>query len=114
MPSDKFVAKYIRQLEKQLQQQRADLKTLRQDLEFYRGKVERLEVSLMQNAPAMQSYASRTEQKPRIGQELEQTPQRLPFRELQRRWGAMNESDQAKALEQGWNVEMEESHAGSS
>ncbi|MBA0088349.1 MAG: hypothetical protein HRJ53_25470 [Acidobacteria bacterium Pan2503] len=108
--------KYVQLLEFDLAQSIEREKQLRADLEFYRGKVERLEVSLMANPPAMQSYATRTDQKPRLVEhgELTGVGARLPFRELQRRWGAMNETDQEKAMTNGWIVEKEAVHEGSS
>lgn len=109
--------KYVGLLERELEYLRNQLALARSDIEFYRGKVERLELSIMSNAnvPAQQSYAERSEPVNRQRFNLSPaTPPKIPFRDLKMRWAAMSEKEQEKAIEDGWNVDAkkEESNAG--
>lgn len=118
MKPEKYLDRYIRLLEKQLAQLRADLKTLRQDLEFYRGKVERLELAIASSSPipAQAEYAARSERKPPALSSAELSKiigTHLPFRELARKWNTLSAEDQDKAVKDGWTVE-EEDNAGRS
>jgi hypothetical protein len=93
------------------------LSEARQDIEFYRGKVERLELALMSNPPAQQAYVETqavqrsVDAKPR--QTKPQVPPRIPFSDLKRQWMTMTAEDQEKAMKDGWDVEKkEETNAG--
>jgi hypothetical protein len=90
---------------------------LRADVEFYRAKVERLELALNANPAAQAEYAERT--KVPVSSATTSTnieiPRRVPFRELQRRWMSLSEAEQNMAIESGsWDAEpkKEETHAG--
>jgi hypothetical protein len=120
----KAAQKYLQLLEKELERAHADLVTARKDIEFYRAKVERLELAMAQtsSAPAQQEYAERTNAidpklRPRIDHVLkQQTPRHMPFSELKSRWMQLSEAEQEKALADGWKIEEpkeEPSNAGS-
>lgn len=103
--------KYVQLLERELEYLRSQLALARSDIEFYRGKVERLELSIMSNAnvPAQQSYASRSETPaPRMRNLMPASPPRIPFSEIKRRWSGLNEQEQQKAIEDGWNITNQE------
>lgn len=93
------------------------VKQQREDVEFYRGKVERLELAIMSNPPAQQEY-TRTEVivKPPISEVKlqQQPPPHLAFSDLKRKWNAMTQEEQEKAIQEGWNVDKikEEVHEG--
>lgn len=119
----KSQAKYVALLERELEYVRGLLEHARKDVEFYRGKVERLELSLMSNAgaAAQVDYVARTEtqQKDPVAKlrEVKQMPSgRLPFHEIKRRWNAMSAEEQQKAIDEGWELDgkpKEETNAGS-
>lgn len=105
----KAQAKYLQLLERELEYLRDLLGQARKDVEFYRGKVERLELSLREagvpvaapDLPAGKSLAQTVA-------ELKKLPSgRVPFSELKRRWSAMSEKEQEKALQDGWNLDQE-------
>jgi hypothetical protein len=113
----KALSKYVALLEKQLQlaqQQFADVRKqlaeAREDIEFYRGKVERLELAIMSNPPAQQEYAqTQTIVRPAIQsvKAQPQTPPRMPFMDLKAKWNAMSAEEQEKAMQDGWQVDQE-------
>lgn len=96
---------------------RAQLGLARKDLEFYRAKVERLELSLREaGVPVAAPELPRKSLADTVS-ELKKMPSgRLPFSEIKRRWMNMSEADQQKAIDDGmWNPEeqKEENNAGS-
>lgn len=113
----KTPSEFVRQLLNDVEFMRSIIKEQREDVEFYRGKVERLELALMSNPPAQETYV-RTEvvQKPPIKEVKlqQQAPPRIPFSDLKQKWMSMSEEDQEKALQGGWQVDQpkEEVHEG--
>ena len=112
----KPLAKYIKLLETDLELLRSQVAAARRDVEFYRGKVERLELSLMSLSmvPAQIEYARRSELPKEPPREIR--PTQVPFMELKRRWMAMSAEEQEKAQTEGWVVDektKEETNAGS-
>jgi hypothetical protein len=118
----KAAGKYVQLLEKELEFMRQQLSLARKDIELYRGKCERLELSIMGQPLVMQEFVARTDAQTKapikdvkINQERFQTPPRIPFSDLKRRWNAMTQEEQDKAIEDGWEVEAkpkEEANAG--
>ena len=93
------------------------VKEQRYDIEFYRGKVERLELALMSNVPAQEHYAQmEVVQKPAVtsAKAPQQLAPRIPFSDLKQKWMAMSQEEQEQALQAGWEVDKpkEESNAG--
>jgi hypothetical protein len=82
---------------------------LRRDLEFYRGKCERLELAMAsQGNAAQQHYATRTDLPPARAATLERTqlPTRKSFAELKREWNALTEAQQEEIEKSGkWDTE---------
>jgi hypothetical protein len=110
MATMKALSKYVQLLEKQLEIAQKQLADARKDLEFYRGKCERLELAVMSvaAAPAAAEYVQQA--KPAIKDvKLQQVPPRLPFTDIKRRWNAMTEEEQQKALKDGWDLDAKES-----
>lgn len=103
----KAFSKYVQLLEKQLALAEKQLSAARQDVEFYRGKCERLELAIMSNPPAQQAFAARQE-KPAIDKvRVPQPPPRIPFSDLKTRWNSLSQDEQEKALKDGWDIETE-------
>lgn len=118
----KALSKYMQLLEKQLELAEERLADARKDLEFYRGKCERLEMAVMSvaAAPAAAEYVSRSD-KPPIREARAPQPlgvPRIPFGDLKRKWNAMSAEEQDKAMKEGWDVDQaaikqeEEANAG--
>lgn len=102
--ADALAVKYIAQLEKDLALERKRNEQNRADLEFYRGKCERLELSIMNSspAPAAAGYAARSEPKrPSIGSVKLRESMRPMFSELQKKWNDLSAEEQAKAVAEG-------------
>src|SRR5215472_1250352 len=106
MKEKELADKYVKLLEFDLAQGIERENKLRADVEFYRGKCERLELALNQTgSPAQQNYVERSEpKKPPIGQTRIEG-MRPPFSELRRRWLALSEQEQETAHKDGWTVE---------
>lgn len=105
-----LAARYIELLEKDLKLERTRLETARRDLEFYRGKCERLELAIMNATPAVagQDYVRRTEpKKPSIGTVKLEGAMRPMFNELRNKWNKMSLEEQDKAVKDGWTFEGE-------
>jgi hypothetical protein len=134
-PMKTLTTRYLERLESDVEFLRQQLREARADLEFYRGKVERLELSMMNagmlGGAAAQQYAQMAAGAPTPNM-LQQgppapllsgvqsqlhvglAPSRMPFSEIKRKWMALSEEEQARAMEQGFKVdEKEESDAGS-
>lgn len=107
--SDTLAGKYIELLERDLKLERARLELLRRDVDFYRGKCERLELSIMNAQPvAGREYVERTDPKrPGVGETRLRSQMRPIFRDLKQKWDALSAEDQEKAMKDGWNVEDE-------
>jgi hypothetical protein len=109
----KTLSKYVQLLEAQLALTQKQLAEARKDIELYRGKCERLELAVMTQAaaPAAAEYVARTDAKaPRDIRDVklqQQTPPRIPFSDIKRRWNALSAEQQEKAIEEGWNVDAE-------
>lgn len=105
----KAQGKYVQLLETELESYKNLLGQARKDVEFYRAKVERLELSLREAGVAVAAPAAALEQRPEeVVSTLKKLPSgRLPFNEIKRRWQAMSEADQEKALKDGWNLDAE-------
>lgn len=116
----KAQGKYIQLLEGELESYKALLGQARKDIEYYRAKVERLELSLrdagvVTAAPPLLS----TERPENVVSKLERLPSgKMPFSEIKRRWNAMSDAEQQKAIVDGWDLdaqiqkEKEEANAG--
>ena len=107
----KAAAKYIQLLERDCEFLALKLVEARKDIEFYRAKVERLELAIAQPGVtpahiAMQPAAPvRENKKPmQLG-----TPH-VPFSELKRRWNQLSEAEQEKAMAEGWQVDLEKAN----
>ena len=116
----KSQTKYVQLLEQDLEFMRAQLAAERKDIEFYRGKVERLELSIMSNAAigAQLDYAASTRddvsRAPVTPPKWEQAARHVPFSEIRRRWNAMSQEEQEKAVELGtMDLPKEDDNAGS-
>lgn len=115
----KAQGKYVQLLEHILKLLEEQVAEARKDVEFYRGKVERLELSLMSGAPmgtaAQVDYLQRTDQ-PKIPASIHPLtpPPRMPFAEVKRKWNALTAEEQEKAVAEGrLEFEKEENNAGS-
>ncbi|MBA0089158.1 MAG: hypothetical protein HRJ53_29560 [Acidobacteria bacterium Pan2503] len=99
--------KYIELLESDLELERKRNDQLRSDVEFYRGKVERLELAIAQTSsvPAQQAIASNwvetPESKRRVEGMLRQVTGKKPWREVQREWNNLSEAQQEQAIAAG-------------
>jgi hypothetical protein len=103
-----YSERYIRFLERIVSEQRKDLK-------FLEGKCERLELTVMNSAPAAapREYVARTD-RPTVSQIEQLTPTHMPFRDLRRRWQSMSAEQQELAIKNGeWKIEEEDENAGS-
>lgn len=108
--ADELARKYIVQLEQDLKLERERLKQARADLELYRGKCERLELAIMNQAtaPAAVEFVRRSEpKKPSPNQIKLEGALRPMFSDLKKKWNAMTAEQQEKAVAEGWNVEEE-------
>lgn len=107
----KAQGKYVQLLERELEYLRVLLGQARSDVEFYRGKVERLELSLREAGVAVAAPLELVERPERPEDQvskLKKLPSgRLPFNEIKRRWQAMSEKEQEEALKNGWNLDAE-------
>jgi hypothetical protein len=117
MKPQSIQSRFITMLEAQLDIAQVQLVQARQDIEFYRGKVERLELAIMSNPPAQQEYVeTQVVQRPDIKDvKAPQVPARIPFGDLKRKWSAMSAEEQEKAMQDGWELEKpkeEEANAG--
>ena len=86
--------RYVKHLESELAQ-------TRKDLEFYRGKCERLELALMSKSPndAAQNYAARTDS-PIEQTVVETEPPKKTWAQFQKEWSTLSEAEQIEKL--GW------------
>jgi hypothetical protein len=103
----KAAAKYIQLLERDCEFLALKLVEARKDIEFYRAKVERLELALAQTGLtpahiAMQPTAAVRDKKP-----MQLGAPHVPFSELKRRWNQLSEAEQEKAMAEGWQVDLE-------
>ena len=108
MKPQSMQSRYIGTLEAELIFAHRQLEQAREDIEFYRGKVERLELAIMSNPPAQQEYVqTQVVQHPDI-KDVKASPlvsPRIPFSDLKRKWSAMSAEEQEKAMQQGWELE---------
>ena len=107
----KAAQKYLALLERDCEFLALKLVEARKDIEFYRAKVERLELAIAQAGltPAQIHPAPATP--PR----RDKTPVQLgaphvPFSELKRRWNQLSEAEQEKAMAEGWQVDLEKAN----
>lgn len=116
MVKQSLQARFIAVLEGELALAHQQLAKAREDIEFYRGKVERLELALMSNPPAQQEYVqTQVVAKPAIKEvRTPSIPPRIPFSDLKQKWNSMSAEEQEKAMQDGWDVEKtkEEANAG--
>lgn len=114
----KAQGKYVQLLERELEFMRDQLGQLRKDVEFYRGKVERLELSLREaGVPVAAPEVPRKSLAETVSQLKKMPSGRLSFQELKRRWGSLSETEQQKIIDDGntWDPEKEakeEANAG--
>ena len=110
---DALALKYIAQLEADLKLERERVKIYRSDVEFYRGKCEKLELAILESATgssaAGESYVRRAEPKrPSIGQVKLEGALRPKFQELRQRWDALTAAQQEQVMKTGqWDLEKE-------
>ena len=107
----KAAAKYIQLLERDCEFLALKLVEARKDIEFYRAKVERLELAIAQAGltpaqihPAPANPPMRDKKPVQLG-----TPH-VPFSELKRRWNQLSEAEQEKAMAEGWQVDLEKAN----
>jgi hypothetical protein len=119
MKAQSMQSRFIQMLEVELSFANNQLVEAREDIEFYRAKVERLEQAIMSNPRAQQEYVqSEVLLRPAIKdvKVAPQTPPRIPFSDLKRQWAAMSAEEQEKAMQDGWEVDKqqpkEEANAG--
>lgn len=109
--SESLASKYIALLEADLRLERERLKTARADVEFYRGKCEKLELAVLESSTAgvADSYVKRAEpRRPSIGQQKIESALRPKFQEIRQRWNALSAEQQEKIQETGeWKLEGE-------
>jgi hypothetical protein len=103
----KAATKYVQLLERDCEFLALKLVEARKDIEFYRAKVERLELALAQTGLtpahiAMQPTAAVRDKKP-----MQLGAPHVPFSELKRRWNQLSEAEQEKAMAEGWQVDLE-------
>jgi hypothetical protein len=103
-----LASKYIAQLEADLKLERERLRTARADVEFYRGKCEKLELAVLESSTAgvADSYVRRAEpRRPSIAQTKIETALRPKFQELRRKWDELDANQQEEILKTGeWDV----------
>jgi hypothetical protein len=114
MKRERYLEKYIGILEHDLQLERKEVSLLRKDLEFYRGKCERLElVVMMTKGDAGKDYVERTD---RMTAPVRRTPiqdvpvgqTKLKFRDIKNKWDSLTEEERDEAFkEQNLIVEPE-------
>jgi hypothetical protein len=115
MKPQSMQSRFIATLEAELATAHKHLAQAREDIEFYRGKVERLELAIMSNPPAQQEYVeTQVVVRPAIKDVKPQVPPRMPFSDLKQKWNSMSAEEQEKAMEAGWEVDKpkEETNAG--
>ena len=85
----------------------AEIKALREDLEFYRGRVMNLDLAIKEfgNEP-QRSYVERTDRQiaPAPPRKIEDTPVETPksrFTEIREHWASLTEEEQTQAIETG-------------
>lgn len=106
--TDALASMYILMLQNDLKLERERLKVARADLEFYRGKCEKLELAVLESSTAhiADSYIKRAEpRRPSMGQVKIETALRPKFQELRRKWDNLSAAEQEKVVETGeWDV----------
>ena len=107
----KAAQKYLALLERDCEFLALKLVEARKDIEFYRAKVERLELAIAQAGltpaqihPAPANPPVRDKKPVQLG-----TPH-VPFSELKRRWNQLSEAEQEKAMAEGWQVDLEKAN----
>ena len=107
----KAATKYVQLLERDCEFLALKLVEARKDIEFYRAKVERLELAIAQAGltpaqihPAPANPPLRDKKPVQLG-----TPH-VPFSELKRRWNQLSEAEQEKAMAEGWQVDLEKAN----
>ncbi|HEX8800421.1 MAG TPA: hypothetical protein VF772_17515 [Terriglobales bacterium] len=102
----KSQAKYVQLLERELEAFKSLLGQARKDIEFYRAKVERLELSLREAGMIVAAPPTEAKSLADTVSELKRLPSgKMPFQELKRRWQNLTEAEQQKALVDGWNLD---------
>ena len=107
----KAAQKYLALLERDCEFLALKLVEARKDIEFYRAKIERLELAIAQAGltpaqihPAPANPPMRDKKPVQLG-----TPH-VPFSELKRRWNQLSEAEQEKAMAEGWQVDLEKAN----
>ena len=107
----KAAQKYLALLERDCEFLALKLVEARKDIEFYRAKIERLELAIAQAGltpaqihPAPANPPVRDKKPVQLG-----TPH-VPFSELKRRWNQLSEAEQEKAMAEGWQVDLEKAN----
>ena len=98
---------YVKLLEDDLRLERERTKEQREDLKFYRGKCERLELALAsQGNAAQQAYEARTGIEIRPPIERTEVPRRKSRQDLVREWNNLTAEQQEAVQQTGvWNTE---------
>ena len=103
-----LASRYIAQLETDLKLERERIKVYRADVEFYRGKCEKLELAILETSPSgsAQSFVKRADpRRPSIMQTKLENTMKPKFQELRKKWDSLSAEDQEKIVETGeWNV----------
>jgi hypothetical protein len=107
----KAAQKYLALLERDCEFLALKLVEARKDIEFYRAKVERLELAIAQAGltPA-QIYPAPANPPMRDKKPVQLGAPHVPFSELKRRWNQLSEAEQEKAMAEGWQVDLEKAN----
>ena len=109
----KAAQKYLALLERDCEFLALKLVEARKDIEFYRAKVERLELAIAQAGltPA-QIYTAQQQQRAPVRDKkpVQLGAPHVPFSELKRRWNQLSEAEQEKAMAEGWQVDLEKAN----
>jgi len=103
--------RYVKLLEFDMAQSIEREKELRKDLEYYRGKCERLELAIATAGNAAQRDYSAQSRAPGLLPNIEhiQLPARKSFADLKREWNELSQEQQEKIVEQGkWDTEVKD------
>ena len=98
---------YVKQLEEDLRLERERAKEQREDVKFYRGKCERLELALAsQGNAAQQAYETRTSIEARPPIERVEAPRRKTRQDILREWNSLSVEQQEEIEKTGkWDLE---------
>lgn len=106
MKRDIYRDKYEKLLERKLALAEKRIERMQKDLDFYRGKCDRLELSLLSTVPSASRFVDAPAPRaarPNI-QRTPAEPERLTYREIRDHWNSLTTEEQEKAIENGLEV----------